>query len=96
MPTFDLNTAQKVAHLARLALSDEEMAAYAPQMGQILAFVQQLSQVNTDQVEPLANVANIPLRLRDDVVSDGGYQSDILLNAPEAVEGYFVVQKVVE
>jgi aspartyl-tRNA(Asn)/glutamyl-tRNA(Gln) amidotransferase subunit C len=44
----------------------------------------------------LANVANIPLKLREDVVNDGGYQADVLANAPEAVEGYYVVQKVVE
>jgi aspartyl-tRNA(Asn)/glutamyl-tRNA(Gln) amidotransferase subunit C len=96
MSTFTLETGRKVAHLARLSLSDEELAKYVPQMQQILTLVEQLDQVNTDNTEPLANVANIPLKLRDDVVNDGGYQAAVVANAPESVEGYFVVQKVVE
>ena len=96
MSAFTLENTQKMAHLARLSLSDEEMTRYSGQMKSILTFVEQLSEVNTDGVEPLANVANIPLFLRDDAVNDGGYQADVLSNAPESVEGYFVVQKVVE
>jgi aspartyl-tRNA(Asn)/glutamyl-tRNA(Gln) amidotransferase subunit C len=96
MSTFSLATAEKMAHLARLSLSEEELVKYAGQMQQILAFVEQLAQVDTSNTEPLANVANIPLKLREDVVNDGGYQADVLANAPEAVEGYYVVQKVVE
>jgi aspartyl-tRNA(Asn)/glutamyl-tRNA(Gln) amidotransferase subunit C len=96
MSDFTLETARKVAHLARLSLSDEELTKYAGQMKNIIAFVEQLAEVNTTGVEPLANVAHIPLFLRPDAANDGGYQDAVLSNAPESVEGYFVVQKIVE
>ncbi len=96
MSDFTLETTRKVAHLARLSLSDEELTKYAGQMKNILTFVEQLGEVDTRNVEPLANVANIPLFLREDVANDGGYQNAVLANAPESVEGYFVVQKIVE
>ena len=96
MTAFNTDTAKKVANLARLSLTDDEITKYAGQMGNILKFVEQLATVNTDNVAPLANVVDISLHLRDDVVTDGNVQTGVLANAPETVEGYFVVQKIVE
>lgn len=86
----------KVANLARLKLTDEETARYGAQLSNIMTFVEQLNEVNTDNVEPLASVVDITMRLREDKITDGGYQKEILANAPEELEGFFVVPKVVE
>lgn len=94
--TIDAATVKKIAQLARMRVSDEDINYYGPQLQNILAWVEQLGEVNTDGVEPLANVSEIPLSLRADVVNDGNIQQDIIKNAPEAVEGFFVVSKIVE
>ena len=93
---MDLKTVKKVATLSRLEMSDSDLEAVRVKIGNIMKFVEQLDEVNTDNVEPLANVVDIKLRLRDDVISDGGCQQKILANAPEALEGFFVVSKIVE
>ncbi|MEM6780786.1 MAG: Asp-tRNA(Asn)/Glu-tRNA(Gln) amidotransferase subunit GatC [Pseudomonadota bacterium] len=93
---MDKQTVQKVAKLARLAITDEEADKMVSELGGILKWVEQLGEVDTDNVEPLANVANIELRLREDEITDGGVQDDVLENAPESLEGFFVVPKVVE
>lgn len=94
--SIDKQTVLKVANLARIAVTDEEAEATAKKLSNIMGFVEQLGEVNTDNVEPLANVANVDLRLREDVVSDGDYQDKVLANAPEAMQGFFVVPKVIE
>ncbi len=93
---MDIQTVKKVATLARLKMNEEELEAVRVKLGSIMKFVEQLAEVNTDQVEPLSNVVDIKLRLRADEVTDGGIQKDILANAPEGMEGFFVVPKVVE
>jgi aspartyl-tRNA(Asn)/glutamyl-tRNA(Gln) amidotransferase subunit C len=93
---MDIDTVKKVARLARLELDEGELEAARVKLNNIMAFVEQLSEVDTDNVEPLANVVDIKLRLRADEVTDGGMQDDVLANAPEALEGFFVVPKVVE
>ncbi len=93
---MDEATVRRVARLARLEMSDEEVARLVPQLGNIMTFVEQLGEVDTDAVEPLASVADIDLRLREDTVTDGGIANDVLANAPEDMEGFFVVPKVVE
>ena len=95
---MSVNEAQvrHVAKLARLALGDEEIARMVPELNNILDWVEQLSAVDTDGVEPLASVIDTPLRLRDDVVDDGGCRDDILANAPDAQHGFFAVPKVIE
>lgn len=93
---MDKATVRKVASLARLAVTEQDLDKYATQLNGILKWVEQLASVNTDNVEPLANVVNINLELREDVLNDGGKQEDILANAPESLEGFFVVPKVVE
>ena len=85
-----------VAKLARLALGEAEIARMVPELNQILDWVEQLGEVNTDGVEPLTAVIDIPTRLRDDVVNDGDIRDKILLNAPDAQHGFFAVPKVIE
>ena len=85
-----------IAKLARIAMSDEEIERLAPELNNILGWVEQLGDVNTDGVEPLTAVINQKLRLRDDVVTDGNIRDEILANAPEAQHGFFAVPKVIE
>ena len=85
-----------VAKLARLALSDAEIDRMVPELNNILGWVEQLGEVNTDGVEPLTAVIDLKLRLRDDVVTDGNIRDKVLLNAPDAQHGFFAVPKVIE
>ena len=85
-----------VAKLARLALGEAEIARMVPELNNILDWVEQLAEVDTDGVEPLTAVIDIPTRLRDDVVNDGNIRDKILLNAPDAQHGFFAVPKVIE
>lgn len=94
--SIDKETVRKVAGLARLKLNEEELERFTPQVAGIVKWVEMLGEVNTDNVAPLANVVNSDLKLRVDAVNDGGYQKEILVNAPESMEGFFVVPKVVE
>lgn len=93
---MDEKTIKKVANLARIEMSDSDLEAVRVKLGNIMKFVEQLGEVNTDNVEPLANVVDIKLRLREDIVNDGNQQKEVLINAPESMEGFFVVPKVVE
>ncbi len=94
--SLDKKDVEKVARLARLEITDEEAEKYGAQLSNIINFVEQLSEVDTDNVEPLASVVDIQLRLREDEFTDGGVRDDVLANAPESLEGFFVVPKVVE
>ena len=85
-----------IAKLARIAMSDEELERLVPELNNILGWVEQLGEVNTDGVEPLATVIEQKLRLRDDVVNDGNIRDEVLSNAPEAQHGFFAVPKVIE
>ena len=85
-----------VAKLARLALSDAEIDKMVPELNNILGWVEQLGEVDTDGVEPLTAVIDLKLRLRDDVVTDGNIRDKVLLNAPDAHHGFFAVPKVIE
>jgi len=87
---------RKVAGLARLRMDDAQLEIYTQKLNNILGFIAQLNEVNTDNVEPLPSPVNINLTLRPDVVNDGNCQDKVLANAPEAVEGFYVVPKVVE
>ncbi len=94
--SLDKETVKKVANLARIRMNDEELERMAPQLSKIIGFVEQLGEVDTDNVEPLANVVDITLALREDAVTDGDCAGKVLANAPEETQGYFVVPKVVE
>ena len=85
-----------IAKLARIAMSDEEIERLAPELNNILGWVEQLGEVNTDGVEPLTAVIDQKLRLRDDVVTEANIRDEILANAPEALHGFFAVPKVIE
>ena len=95
---MSVNEAQvrHVAKLARLALSDAEIDKMVPELNNILDWVEQLAEVDTDGVEPLTALIDIPTRLRADVVNDGGCRDAILANAPDAQHGFFAVPKVIE
>jgi aspartyl-tRNA(Asn)/glutamyl-tRNA(Gln) amidotransferase subunit C len=85
-----------IAKLARIAMSDEEIERLVPELNNILGWIEQLGEVDTDGVEPLTAVIDQKLRLRDDVVTDGNIRDDILANAPDAQHGFFAVPKVIE
>ena len=85
-----------IAKLARIAMSDEEIERLAPELNNILGWIEQLGEVNTDGVEPLTAVIDQKLRLHDDVVTEGNIRDEILANAPEAQHGFFAVPKVIE
>jgi aspartyl-tRNA(Asn)/glutamyl-tRNA(Gln) amidotransferase subunit C len=85
-----------IAKLARIAMSDEEIERLVPEINNILDWVEQLGEVNTDGVEPLTAVIPNTLRLREDKVTDGDYRDDVLANAPLAEHGFFAVPKVIE
>ncbi|HET7576904.1 MAG TPA: Asp-tRNA(Asn)/Glu-tRNA(Gln) amidotransferase subunit GatC [Sphingomicrobium sp.] len=85
-----------IAKLARIAMSDEEIARLAPELNNILGWVEQLGEVNTDGIEPLTAVIDQKMRLRDDVVTEGNIRDEVLANAPEAQHGFFAVPKVIE
>ena len=94
--SVDSNKVRHVAKLARIAMSDAEVDALVPELNNILGWVEHLSEVNTDGVEPLTAVIDLKLRLRDDVVDDGDVRDAVLLNAPDAQHGFFAVPKVIE
>ena len=85
-----------IARLARIAMSDDEIARLAPELNNILGWVEQLGEVNTDGVEPLTAVIDQKLRLRDDIVTEGDIRDQVLANAPQAEHGFFAVPKVIE
>jgi len=85
-----------IAKLARIAMSDEEIDRLAPELNNIIGWVEQLAEVDTEGVEPLATVIDQKLRLRDDVITDGDCRNDVLANAPDAQHGFFAVPKVIE
>jgi aspartyl-tRNA(Asn)/glutamyl-tRNA(Gln) amidotransferase subunit C len=96
MSEIDLTTARKVAHLARIAVPEENLPALAQDLSRMLAFMEQLTEVNVDGVEPMTSVTPMRLPRRADGVTDGNMQARILSNAPDAREGFFAVPKVVE
>jgi aspartyl-tRNA(Asn)/glutamyl-tRNA(Gln) amidotransferase subunit C len=85
-----------IARLARIGMSDAEIEALVPELNNILGWVEQLGEVDTDGVEPLTAVIDQKLRLREDVVDDGNIRDKVLANAPEAQHGFFAVPKVIE
>jgi aspartyl-tRNA(Asn)/glutamyl-tRNA(Gln) amidotransferase subunit C len=94
--SVDLATVKRVARLARLAVSEEEAQKMMGELNGILGFVEQLSEVNVKDVEPMTSVTPMVMRKRDDVVTDGDKADDIVANAPATTENFFMVPKVVE
>ena len=93
---IDLHTLKKLGKLSRLDIDDKNSKKLIDDLNQIIGFIDQLNEVNTDNVKPLSSVTGHDLPLRDDIVNEGGINNDILNNAPEEKSGYFVVPKVIE
>ena len=93
---IDAATVRKVAHLARIKTPEDRLDALAGELNGILAWIEQLDEVDIQGIEPMTSNVSQPLRLRDDVVSDGAKVHAVLSNAPKAADGFFVVPKVVE
>lgn len=94
-------TVKRIAALARIAISDEDATRLAPELNNILGWIEQLGEVDTSGVEPMTAVIPNTLRLRDDVVdadpsTGGGIRDLLMINAPQAEHGFFTVPKVIE
>ncbi|MCJ7994618.1 Asp-tRNA(Asn)/Glu-tRNA(Gln) amidotransferase subunit GatC [Rhizobium cremeum] len=94
--SVDLKTVKRVAHLARIALNEEEAQRMMGELNGILGFVEQLSEVDVTGVEPMTSVTPMAMKKRSDVVNDGDKAEDIVANAPETDRNFFLVPKVVE
>jgi aspartyl-tRNA(Asn)/glutamyl-tRNA(Gln) amidotransferase subunit C len=94
--SVDADTVHRIAHLARIALGDAEVEHLRGELNAILAFVEQLEEVDIDGIEPMTSVTPMALKKRVDQVTDGEIADDIVRNAPAREDHYFVVPKVVE
>ena len=92
----DRATVRRIAALACIAVPDDDLDKLAGELSNILGWVEQLGEVDTEGVEPMTSVMPMMLRRRRDEVTDGGIRDDVLANAPERREDFFVVPKVVE
>ncbi len=97
---LDRTTVAKIARLARIKVKPEELDGLAGELNGMLTWVEQLQQVNVEGVEPMtgtvADGAGQALRMREDVVNDGGQRDKVLANAPRSAAGFFAVPKVIE
>lgn len=94
--SVDLQTVKRVARLARIAVTEEEAARMEGELNTILGFVEQLGEVDVDGVEPMTSVTPMAMKKREDIVTDGGKANDVVANAPETTDNFFLVPKVVE
>ena len=94
--SIDIETARRVAKLARIAVPEQDLPALADSLNGIVNFMEQLNEVDVDGIEPMTSVTPMALKRRRDVVTDGDQQAAVLANAPISREGFFAVPKVVE
>jgi aspartyl-tRNA(Asn)/glutamyl-tRNA(Gln) amidotransferase subunit C len=94
--SVDQDTVRRIARLARIAISDDDVPHLQGELNAILAFVEQLDEVEIAGVEPMTSVTPMPMKKRQDGVTDGGYPEKIVANAPASDDGFFLVPKVVE
>ena len=94
--SVDAKTVRRIAHLARIAVAEEEVEHLRGEINAILGFIEQLSEVDVSGVEPMTSVMPMAMKKRADVVTDGGDSDAILENAPVTERNYFLVPKVVE
>lgn len=94
--SVDAATVRRIAHLARIEVADDEIEHLRGELNAMLAFVEQLSEVNVEGVEPMISVTPMTLKMRTDDVTDGGIPDLIVKNAPETQDHFFLVPKVVE
>ena len=93
---IDKNTINKIASLSRIKLDDKESEDYIKDLNHILDWVEQLNEIDTEKVEPLSNISSSILPKREDISNDANSSDEILENAPDKLEGFFAVPKVVE
>ncbi|MCB8837094.1 Asp-tRNA(Asn)/Glu-tRNA(Gln) amidotransferase subunit GatC [Aurantimonas sp. VKM B-3413] len=94
--SVDATTVRRVAKLARIAVSDTEVTAMEAELNAILGFVEQLSEVDVSDVEPMTSVIPMAMKKREDRVTEGDRADDIVANAPASEDHFFMVPKVVE
>jgi aspartyl-tRNA(Asn)/glutamyl-tRNA(Gln) amidotransferase subunit C len=94
--SVDADTVRRVAHLARIAVAEDEVATLQGELNAILAFVDELREVDVDGVAPMTSVTPMAMKMRKDEVTDGGIADDIIANAPAHEHHFFLVPKVVE
>jgi len=94
--SLDTETVRRIADLARIRVPEAQLAAIAADLNGIMRWIEQLNEVDTEGVAPMTGVADFPLPMRDDVVTDGGQPEKVLSNAPDRAENFFAVPKVVE
>ena len=94
--SVDKDTVRRIAKLARLALDETRAEAMVGELNGILTWVEQLKEVDVEGVSPLTSVVAQKLKMRDDVVTDGGNADALMANAPGGEEHFFTVPKVVE
>jgi aspartyl-tRNA(Asn)/glutamyl-tRNA(Gln) amidotransferase subunit C len=94
--SVDQNTVRRIARLARIAVADEDVPHLQGELNAILAFVEQLNEVDVEGVEPMTSVTPMRMKKRQDGVTDGGYPAEIVRNAPATEDNFFLVPKVVE
>ena len=92
----DKDTVKRIARLARLSLDEAQIIAMEQELNSLLAWVEQLQEVDCAGIHPMTSVVEARLKMRDDVVTDGGYAEDLMKNAPLSEGHFFVVPKVVE
>lgn len=94
--SLDAATVRRIATLARIRVEDADIPALQGELNSILGWIEQLNEVNVEGVEPLTGAARMVLKMRDDLVTDGGYPDKVLSNAPDRAGNYYAVPKVVE
>ena len=94
--SLDAATIRRIATLARIRVEEHELAPLAAELNGILGWIEQLNEVNVDGIEPLTGAQQMALKMRDDVVADGGYPEKVLANAPDRAGDFYAVPKVIE
>jgi aspartyl-tRNA(Asn)/glutamyl-tRNA(Gln) amidotransferase subunit C len=94
--SVDADTVRRVAHLARVAVAEDEVEHLRAELNAILAFIEQLAAVDVEGVEPMTSVTPMSMKMRKDEVTDGGIADAVMANAPAREDHFFVVPKVVE
>ena len=94
--SIDKDTVKHISKLARIALDEKKISSLSKYLSSIMKFIEKLNELNTDKVVPLTSIINASLKSREDEVKDGKIRDQILKNAPEKNEEFFVVPKVVE
>ena len=94
--SVDQTTVRRIAHLARIKVTEEEVPALEGELNAILKWIEMLDEVDIGNIAPLTSVVETDMKKRPDVVNDGGYPDDVTLNAPQSEDHFFMVPKVVE